>query len=313
MMWKNFFYFSKKERQGVLVLMILILIIFTVRYFFSRRDEIPKNLTGLEINDTISEDMNKTHETESYNMENQITLRRFDPNTADSLTLTELGIKPKVVSIIIKYRKKGGKFYKSEDFAKIYGISDEKFRELKDYIVVEGNTLKIKSHSFADNNQKNILINKDSILKNSNHSEYQKQEKLSLGMKIDINLADTAELRKIPGIGQSYAVRILKYRKMLGGFYSVDQVKEVYGIDDEIFANISLYMIIYNCSLNAINVNNSSLDRLKAHPYMNFYQAKAIIEMRKKKGRLQDISELSLLEEFTETDLDRLRNYLSFD
>ena len=85
-------------------------------------------------------------------------------------------------------------------------------------------------------------------------------------------------------------------------------------MDNELFLKIAPYLTISeNPGLQTIAVNQSSLDKLKSHPYINFYQAKIIVELRKKKGKIRDISELSLLEEFSENDLKRLTHYLSFE
>ena len=142
---------------------------------------------------------------------------------------------------------------------------------------------------------------------------YPKTEKYAPGILLNINRADTSELKKIPGIGSVYANRIVKYRQRLGGYYSVEQIREVYGIDDEQFAHISQWMKTEKDSLEQLPVNRASLEQLKSHPYINFYQAKAMVELRKRKGRLNDLWDLKLLEEFSPDDLERLQHYLSVE
>ena len=166
-----------------------------------------------------------------------------------------------------------------------------------------------QQRTYFDNQQ-----GKDIPVKNgSTPKKYPVVEKYPEGTKIDINLADTTSLMKIPGIGHSYATRILKFRRLLGGYYSIEQLKEVYGMYEELYDKIIPFFEVSCDSIVLIPINKASLDCLNAHPYIDFYQAKAILEMRKKKGRIQNINELSLLDEFTVDDLDRVKNYLSFD
>ncbi|KAA6334631.1 hypothetical protein EZS27_017077, partial [termite gut metagenome] len=62
-----------------------------------------------------------------------------------------------------------------------------------------------------------------------------------------------------------------------------------------------------------INLNETGIERLRAHPYFNFYQAKAIVEYRKKKGRLKSLKQLTLYEEFSEMDFERMEHYVCFE
>ena len=126
---------------------------------------------------------------------------------------------------------------------------------------------------------------------------------------VDLNEADTTELKKIPGIGSGIARMIVAYRNRLGGFYDTAQLKEVDYVNEDMLK----WFKLENASIHRINVNKAGLDKLRSHPYMNFYKAKVIMEYRRKKGKLKSLSQLSLYEEFTEKDLERLSYYLTFD
>ena len=117
---------------------------------------------------------------------------------------------------------------------------------------------------------------------------------------------------KIPGIGAAYAKRITSYRNLLGGYFRLEQLQEVYGMYEELYEKIIPYLQTDTTEIITIPVNTASLDKLRSHPYINFYQAKAIVEIRKKKGKLENIHELYLLEEFTTEDLERIKHYLAF-
>ncbi|MDL2241465.1 helix-hairpin-helix domain-containing protein [Bacteroidales bacterium OttesenSCG-928-L03] len=142
---------------------------------------------------------------------------------------------------------------------------------------------------------------------------YTRQEKFPEGTVIDLNTADTTALKKIPGIGTSYAKRIVAYRNLLGGYCRLEQLQEVYGMYEELYETITPYFKINPDSIRRLELNRLSLDKLRSHPYINFYQAKAIVNLRKKRERLQDIEELALLEEFPEEERVKIAPYLSFE
>ena len=139
--------------------------------------------------------------------------------------------------------------------------------------------------------------------------EYVKVFKYPEGTQIDVNSADTVELKKIPGIGSGIAGSIVRYRERLGGFYALNQLEEVKHVTPDLLK----WFKLENDSIRKVEINKAGLDKLRAHPYLNFYQAKIIIEHRRKKGPIKSLSQLALYEEFTEKDLNRLSAYISFD
>jgi competence ComEA-like helix-hairpin-helix protein len=139
--------------------------------------------------------------------------------------------------------------------------------------------------------------------------EYVKTFKYPEGTFVDVNSADTAELKKIPGIGSGIAGGIVRYRERLGGFYALSQLEEVKHVTPELLK----WFKLENDSTRKLEINKASLDKLRAHPYLTFYQAKVIVEHRRKKGQIKSLSQLALYEEFTEKDLERLSAYISFD
>lgn len=124
-----------------------------------------------------------------------------------------------------------------------------------------------------------------------------------------MNRADTAELKRIPGIGSGIARMIVSYRERLGGFYSVEQIDEI----DALGSEAKKWFEVTSPVLRKLEVNKAGLDKLRNHPYMDFYKAKAIVEYRRKRGKIKSLSRLSLFEEFTEKDLEKLSPYLSFE
>lgn len=137
--------------------------------------------------------------------------------------------------------------------------------------------------------------------------------KYAPGTVVELNTADTVVLKKVPGIGSVLAYRIVKYRRLLHGFVSVEQLREVYGIDEERYAGLAGWFEADRTRICPLPVNRWPADSLRRHPYISFRQARAIERLRVQKGRLSGWENLMLLEEFTEVDRKRLRPYLSFE
>ena len=133
--------------------------------------------------------------------------------------------------------------------------------------------------------------------------------KHKIGEFVDLNKADTAELVRIPGIGPVYAKMIVDYRNKLGGFHSVAQLRDLEALPE----GLGDWVYVSAPPAAMLNVNALSLTELRSHPYLSFYQAKAIVELRKREGDIRSIRQLLFLEEFTEADIERLKPYLSFE
>lgn len=165
------------------------------------------------------------------------------------------------------------------------------------------------SASELSDSQLNIVTS-DSVEIQQKSSYY--IQKLKEGETIEINEADTSSLKKIPGIGSTYANRILKYKNLLGGYYSTNQLKEVYGIDDELYNKIISYITV-KPKISTIKINSADFQELIRHPYLNKEQVRVILDIRGRKRRIESINRLALLEEFSPKDIERLKPYLNFD
>lgn len=301
-MWKDFFYFSKSERRAILFLLTSLLVLISVWIFFpdEEGESIHADQESVEDIKTFlagiheMEQKKYPHYTYDKPEKIEVKLAPFDPNSADSIEFLRLGLPSFIARNIIKYRKAGGKFRTAEEFSRIYGLTTEKFNDLKPYInISEAFQRKPDTLHYAK------AVEKDTL------AFYKYPE----GTLVDINEADTTELKKIPGIGSGIARTIVAYRQHLGGFYDLSQLREVKYVNEEMMK----WFTLKNAPIHRINGNKAGLDKLRSHPYMNFYQAKVIVEYRRKKGKLKSLSQLSLYEEFTEKDLERLSHYLVFD
>jgi DNA uptake protein ComE-like DNA-binding protein len=144
-------------------------------------------------------------------------------------------------------------------------------------------------------------------------SSYPRTEKFAKGTVVELNMADTIVLKKVPGIGSSFAKRIVGYRALLGGYYSVTQLNEVYGIDEDKYNTLAPWFTVDLSLIIRLPVNTLSQDSLRRHPYIDYGQAKVITQLRRQKGKLTGWENLQLLDEFTDGDKIRLMPYLSFE
>ena len=144
------------------------------------------------------------------------------------------------------------------------------------------------------------------------NSYTQASNKFPAGTVIELNQADTLTLKKIPGIGSTFARRIVGYRELLGGFYTVEQLAEVYGIDEERYNALHTWFKVDTTCIQPLRVNQLSFKELLRHPYLNTSQVRQIERLRRK-APLQSWNDLILLEEFSAIDRQRLRPYLSFE
>lgn len=307
--WKDFFFYSKSDRVAIWVILTIILAIiagFTGYYIAdnqrSERLSLEEQQMYKDIQAEVERRKQQMYKEAPYyyqaSEESRSELFYFDPNTADSTQFLRLGLRPYIVRNIYKYRAKGGVFRKPDDFAKLYGLDPAVFERLKPYIKIGGKVA--YEDSVRREDERVRAMKRDSISR-------LKQEKYAAGVVIDLNTADTTDLKKIPGIGSAYAAAIVRYRSQLGGYITVDQLKEI-GIPSKTYE----WLKVSSGNITRLKVNLSSFASLNRHPYLNFYQTKAIVEHRRKYGSLKNAGQLRLYSAFPPHDLQRIEPYLDF-
>jgi len=205
----------------------------------------------------------------------------IDPNNADFSQLVEFGFNRFQANNIIEYRKRDGFFKTKTDLLKIYGIDSAFFKVIENYIQIE--------------------VAKKSPIAHFN----------PVVLQVELNSADSTELMKINGIGSVYARRILKYRELLGGFYSTTQLLEVYNFPEETFKNIESSISTDTLLLKKIRVNFAEYADLLRHPYLNKKQVEAVLNYRGKNGSFQNILQLKTNGLIDSETFSRIRPYLT--
>ena len=292
----NAFGFSKRQYNGLLYLVILIIIVTAAPYlysFFNKKDTVKSKtetlaLQKLELVDRYEKKRYKDarNEIEEVESKRKIQYFEFNPNLITEKEWQQFGLSHKQAKSIVNYVKKGGKFYKPEDLKKMYTISPKKYEELLPY----------------------VSIPKVETFEKKAYSPYVKKEPVV----IEINRADTLELDKIRGVGPAFARRIVKYRERLGGFYNKEQLFEVFGVDTPKFNEIKDQISIDLGSISKININTAEFDDLKRHPYLSFKQMNAIVNYRKQHGSYKSIDDLAKVLILKPETIQKIALYLDF-
>jgi competence protein ComEA len=291
--FKDYLSFSRSEKNALIILSFILILIILANFFLpyliiNEKKFTPQQLAEIKniqaiLNDTCRKSENtsgremkyKSNYVDSLQAENNMgeyQLFVFDPNTITPAKWIKLGVPEKVINHIVNYIQKGGRFYKKEDLRKIYGLNEKVYERLEPYININSENRKPYTSQIFNTNKLPI------------------KEKLKI--TIELNTATEADLDKLPTIGESFAKRIVKYRQMLGGYYSPGQLMEVYGFDTARYNTIKGMITIDVTKINKIPINLADVKQLGKHPYIGFKNAELIIDQRNSKGPFKSINEL---------------------
>ena len=305
-------YISKRDREAIVALTIIILIGCGFLWLLG---EYGKKQKPEEV---VEKKCNEGKAQYYASEQNSEELFCFDPNTADSTTLLKLGLRPWQVRNIYKYRSHGGIYRKPQDFARLYGLSAHKYKQLLPYIRI-ADEYRMTAAEYVGNLGKEesrlYYKNKNYTYEERQHGRYDEKaipsnypRKISTGEHITLNTADTTELKRVPGIGSYYSKAIIRYGERLGGYVNVDQLDEIEGFPPE----AKHFFIIDNPTPHKLNVNTMTIAELRRHPYINFYQAKAITDYRRIHGHISSLQQLSTHPDFPEEAIKRLLPYVAY-
>lgn len=302
---KTYFAFSKKERGGIIALLVILVAVWFIPVLLvpgERFDEEGYAVFRHNIEQLQQQDVQRTQYKDpgaasssfpvpsSYIAHANATVFYFDPNTLSPEGWQRLGLSGRTAETIQHFIAKGGRFYKAEDIGKIYGLKKKDYKRLLPYVriaVKEGN-----SPSFLHSpNTKDHNHNADPIA---------------------INTADTTAFIALPGIGSRLANRIVSFREKLGGFYSVEQVAEVYGLSDSVFQQIKSRLQCDPVAIKKISINTADIHELKAHPYIKYQVGNAVIQYRLQHGNFQNRDDLKRVHLVSDPLLQKLEPYINY-
>ncbi len=298
---REFFSFTDRERNGTIVLLILIMFVMIFIFIqdkfislpkenFSRFDNFIAALDAEKKPDSLLPDDKKTgegnhdsgfpsvsEEAGTHSVYQTKELFKFDPNGLPEEDWVRLGLSPAQARCVKNYEAKGGKFHSREDVKKMFVISAERYAELEPYITLpEKPDWKDSTKKYADYKSK--------------YADASQKPLRKFPSVIELNTADTTDLISINGIGPSFAKRIIAYRERLGGYHSINQLTEVFGIDQEKFDAIKSFVKADSSYIRKININTAEISDLKKMPYISPGVATALVNYRKAHGNFKSVS-----------------------
>jgi len=290
----KYFTLNRRERNGIIAVITSVLILLVVKYFIIYKyNPTTSNINVIaldEIADNLAE-QNKTIEKNNYattSITKESKLFNFNPNTISYEEAVTLGFPEKTAHILINYRNKGGKFYNTESLKKLYGMNDALYKKLAPYVSIENNT-KSKNDFKTENKFAS------------------KQQNITL----EINSADSLQWIQLKGIKGGRARMILKYKSLLGGFYSIEQLKEVYTFNDTLYNSIKANLTVNPALVQKLKVNSVDFKTMVHHPYIKYEGTKCIFALkRNKKITADDLINSSC---FSREQLEKVLIYLDFE
>lgn len=314
---RDYFVFAKWQRRAISLLLVISLALFfaplVYGYFFSSKtvvasEEVLGYLAELKVRPVTAPmameagstftdlaPYQKGRERQPETASGR--LFAFNPNTATAATWRQLGLRDKTIQTIEKYLAKGGRFRQPSDIQKIYGLSATEAERLIPYVRIEAET--------------NPSFEKSTLTPALNRDLAYHSGKKTFS-RIDINQADTSAFIALPGIGSKLAARIVNFREKLGGFYSVDQVGETYGVPDSTFQKIKPYLFVSENGLRQIGINHATAEQLRI-PYIKYQVANAIVQYRAQHGPFKSLEELKKIMLIDEATYAKMAPYLKVD
>jgi competence protein ComEA len=288
---RGFFGFSQKETNAFLILLPLMIAALISEPLYRRwkfahhdgrlfdqhyADSILTTITDIRVDSSKS----------STSIRAARRFRKFDPNTMREDEMIALGLSPALANRVIRYRLKGGKFKNKNDLLKIYGMDSVWFNEAIAWIIIPPPTA---SATLPRNFETKIVIHE----------------------QLDINSADSVQLVNVFGIGPTLSRRIRAYRDRLGGFISMDQVSEVYGLDTIVLKQLKKkFAVSPDFRPQQIDLNSETVEELIRHPYIKRKEAYMMLNYRRQHGDFKSINDLQQLPIGSSDWLEKLKPYL---
>ncbi len=296
---------NKSEQRGILLLIILICAIGLINLLLphmtgnheqTETDAFKNEIEQFVAAQQIAEDsirieklQNRGELTEELALQ-KLTPFPFNPNNLPEEAWAKLGLTQKQIKTIKNYEAKGGKFKNKEDLKKMYSISDAEYMILESYINIPPEFKTRVSQSEKKPSVKSVRY-----------------------LSTEINAADSATLVHSLHLSPWIARRIIKYRNLLGGFSTPEQLKEVYGFDSLLYRKTRRYIMIDTSLIVKLDINKAGFKEILRHPYISYDITKKIVNYRAKNGPFTSTEQLTGADILSESLYIKLEPYLSVD
>lgn len=308
-LFRDFFEYYPSEKKGVFYLLVIIVLWAAGLYVYSRmavptepdvafQEAVAEYYVSQGLTDRSVVSLPEKSDKRTWN------LFSFDPNTTSFDSLVLLGLPKHSARSIVNYRNSGGTFKTPESLSKIYTLSEEDFNKVAPLVRI--------SPAFSQNDKRSDFRTERRESYGWD-TTYQKASKYSPPPVVELNRADTLELRSVIGIGAYFARAIAEHREALGGFRSLDQLLEIFALDTVHLNRMTPYLTLDTALVEKINLNAVSIDELRAHPYFSYTLANSLVRMREAHGPYSKISDIKKSYLMNDSIFGRVKNYLKVD
>ena len=278
-----FFYYSKSQRNGLFVLIVLVFVIQALIFWWpfpSAQYSEPQEVVSMQ---------QQLDSLQNRSIQQQYKIYPFNPNYLSDAKAYQLGLSLQEIDRLFAFRAQGKFVNSKQEFKEVTQVSDSLLNQIAPYF---------KFPEWVLTQQKR-----------KQHVEWHRK---SVKIKAkDINKATVQDLMQIKGIGLARASRIVKYRKLLKGYTYDQQLDEVWGLSPEILNKLKKhYCVISKPKIEKLNINTASLSALKSIVYIDYKQAKRILEYRAEVAEIQNLAELKLITDFPVDKFDLISIYL---
>lgn len=262
------------ERRAIIALLFFVLLVCGKRLFLPRK--LPSDLDVHRLNELVAE-LDSVQKGLDKQKSSIMLSSKIRPNKDTYAQLVAAGLPSDIASNMVNYRKGGGRFRKVADLLKLYKMNRTVYEQIQDSVEIEGSIREMKP-------PKPIK-------------------------KVDINAVTAAELLAIPGIGKAISFRVINYRKSLGGYVSLEQLKEVYALSEGSFQKIVDRCTIDTTNVQRFDINTVDFASLIRHPYLNKEQVVALLEYRDSVGHINEVERLMEVPNVSAKTLQRILPY----
>ena len=281
---KSYFQYSRSQRSGIFLL-VLLCVIFQFAFFYLSPSSFKVN--EIEKQKWIS----LQTKVDSLKVEKQNYMPKiypFNPNFITDYKGSKLGMSVAEIDRLLNFRKTNQYVNSASEFQKVTQVSDSLLNAISPYF------------KFPD------------WVSNRSAQKFKPfEKKIEKIIMLDINLATKEDLIKVYGIGSALSDRILKQKELIGGFVSMKQMNDIWGLSQEVIDNLNKYFKIASIpKIKKIDINNSSIKELMLFPYFKFSLAKAIVTYRSMNGDFKNFEDLTKINGFPSEKLDIISLYL---
>ncbi|WP_461532342.1 ComEA family DNA-binding protein [Sinomicrobium sp.] len=272
------FRFDKKERSGIFFLSAFVLLLQPLVFGWENAFA------------TLAPEGVKSSTAETAYHELYSSKYTYNPNFLTDYRGYVLGMTTEEIDRLHRFREKGRYVIDASQFLQLTGMDAEKFRHIEPQ-------LRFPDPTVVKKRKQPVALNEKRYVKKS-----------------DLNTADEAEFDRVYGIGKTLSHRIVKYRKLLGGFSLDEQLFEVYGLDSSTVRRVlERFEVKTIPSISKLDINKVSVKELQSLPYLNRDESMKIVAYRTAKGNIKTVDELRKIEGFPAVKIDRIKLYLAVE